>query len=82
MATGSALAVAGCGVALMALSDTVANGGTAPLPRPVTSAGSVPGPPVVRPASSAEESAKPASTRTTRPRSMPYRRVTSGKPTT
>ncbi|MEH0416227.1 hypothetical protein [Streptomyces sp. B21-083] len=82
MATGSALAIAGFGVGLMALSDTVAHGDTTPRPRPVTSAESVPGPPVVRPASTAEEGSNPASTPATRPRPMPYRLITSGKPTT
>ncbi|WP_405825828.1 hypothetical protein OG241_49705 [Streptomyces sp. NBC_01390] len=82
MATGAALTIAGCGVGLMALSDTVAHGGTTPRPRPVTSAESVPGPPVVRPASTAEVRSNPASTPTARPQSSPYRLMTSGKPTT
>ncbi|MDQ0936142.1 hypothetical protein [Streptomyces turgidiscabies] len=82
LATGSALAVAGLGVGLMVLASSVAQGGTTPRPHPVTSAESVPGPPVVRPASTAEEGAKPAFTPTTRPLPMPYRPTMSGKPST
>ncbi|WP_053741984.1 hypothetical protein [Streptomyces sp. NRRL WC-3618] len=81
LATGSALAVAGLGVGLMVLASSVAQGGTAPRPRPVTSAESVTGPPVVRPASTAGEGAEPDFTPTTLP-PVPYRPTTNGKPST
>ncbi|MGW2836597.1 hypothetical protein ACWCWD_02200 [Streptomyces sp. NPDC001493] len=49
MATGSVLTVAGLGVALTVLSNSLAGGGpTGPLPRPVTSAESVPAPSTAR----------------------------------
>lgn len=82
MATGSALTIAGLGVGLLAVSSSFADGGTAPRPRPATSAESVPGPPVVRPASTAEDGSKSSLTSTTAPLPTPYRVTTSGKPTT
>ncbi|MFK4106829.1 hypothetical protein ACI2L1_43660 [Streptomyces sp. NPDC019531] len=80
MATCSAMVVAGLGVGLMALWGSFAPGGTAPRPRPATSAESVPAPSLVRPASTAQEGAR--STSDPRPLPMPYRLATSGKPTT
>lgn len=82
LATCSALVIAGLGVGLMALWGSFAQGGGAPRPRPVTSAESVPGPSVVRPASTAGEGAGSDSTDDTRPLPMPYRLTTSGKPST
>ncbi|WP_328752679.1 hypothetical protein OHT57_44560 [Streptomyces sp. NBC_00285] len=82
MATGSALLIAGLGVGLMALSSSFAHGGTAPGPRPGISAEPIPGPSVVRPASTAQEGSASVVTATTRPLPMPYRLTTSGKPTT
>ena len=82
MATGSALGIAAVGVSLMALSGSFTHGGTAPGPRTGVSAEPVPGPSVVRPASTAEERSASVVTSTTRPLPMPYRLTTSGKPTT
>lgn len=49
MAAGSVLTVAGLGIALTVLSGSLADGGPAgPLPRPVTSAESVPAPSTAR----------------------------------
>lgn len=63
VATGSVLALAALGAAVLVLPNVFTEGGPAsPRPRPVTSAESVPTPPTARPASGAERAPVPART--------------------
>ncbi|MEW2491832.1 hypothetical protein [Streptomyces sp. NPDC048411] len=72
MATGSVLTAAALGIGLVVLANSFARGGpTAPQPRPVTSAESVPMPSTARPASGAQGVPLPARTSTTNAATLP-----------
>ncbi|MFF7365508.1 hypothetical protein [Streptomyces sp. NPDC008125] len=80
LATGSALTVAGLGIALTVLSNSLADGGpTGPPPRPVVSAESVPAPSTARlPPTAPAETSTPPTPSTARAAPLGLRAPSSG----